>query len=81
VTALHDITKSVETRAGYNTTGSVIFGRDPDGFSSKVEYSFHTGLVARAEDPRKAQQTFTYDAAGRPVRVEVSGRDGRRVKQ
>ncbi len=106
VTALHDITKSAESRVGYNTTGSPIFGRDPEGhesktayadrfsdrggtntlayptvatdaggYSSKAEYSFHTGQVTRAEDPKGAQQTFTYDEASRPVRSERSGRD------
>ena len=106
VTALHDITKSVESRVGYNTTGSAIFNRDPlghlssvsyadrfsdagstntlayptiqtdpDNYSSKIEYSFDTGQVTRAEDPKGAQQTFTYDAAGRTVRVERSGKD------
>ena len=105
VTALHDATKSVESRAGYNTTGSPVFSRDPlghqstvsyadkfsdkagtntlayptlatnpDGYSSKVEYNFHTGLVSRTEDPKGAQQTFTYDATGRTLRVETSGR-------
>jgi YD repeat-containing protein len=105
VTALHDITRSVESRAGYNTTGSAIFSRDPlghqsiiaytdrfsdktgtntlaypttatdpDGYASKVEYNFHTGQVSRREDPKGAQQTFTYDAAGRTLRAEVSGR-------
>jgi YD repeat-containing protein len=48
---------------------------DPDGFAAKIEYSFHTGLVMRSEDPKGAQQTFTYDAAGRAVRVERSGKD------
>lgn len=105
VTALHDVTKSVESRAGYNTTGSAVLSRDPlghqstvsytdrfsdkagtntlayptqatdpDGFSSKVEYNFHTGAVSRTEDPKGAQQTFTYDAVGRPLRVETSGK-------
>jgi len=106
VTALQDQTKSVESRVGYNTTGSPVFSRDPlghqstisyadrftdktgtntlayptlitdaDGFSSKVEYGFDTGLVSRGEDPKGAQQTFTYDAAGRTLRVERSGKD------
>lgn len=105
VTALHDVTKSVELRMGYNTTGGAVFSRDPlghqstiafadrfadkagtntlayptlttdpDGYSSKIEYNFHTGLVARVEDPKGAQRTSTYDAAGRPLRVEVSGK-------
>lgn len=105
VTALHDVTKSVESRVGYNTTGSAVFSRDPMGhqssvayadrftdasgtntlayatsatdagsFSSKVEYSYYTGQVMRKEDPKGAQQTFTYDAAGRAVRVEASGK-------
>jgi YD repeat-containing protein len=106
VTALHDAAKSVESRVGYNTTGSPIFSRDPSGhqtrtsyadrftdragtntlaypttvtdpagFSSKVEYRFDTGLVSRAEDPKGAQQTFTYDAAGRTLRADVKGWD------
>jgi len=105
VTALHDVSQSVESRAGYNTTGSAVFSRDPlghqstiayadrfadkwgtntlayptlatdaDGYSSKVEYNFYTGLVSRTEDPKGAQQTFTYDATGHTLRVEVSGR-------
>lgn len=106
VTALQDVTKSVESKVGYNTTGAMIFNRDPLGhqttisytdrfidktgtntlaypttltdpdlFSAKTEYGFDTGLVSRTEDPLGVQQTFTYDAAGRTLRVERSGRD------
>lgn len=106
VTALQDITKSVESRMGYNTTGSAIFSLDPlqhkssvayadrfsdsggtntlaypttvtdaDNYTAKVEYSYYTGQVTRVEDPKGAQQTFTYDAAGRALRVEASGKN------
>lgn len=106
VSAPHDIAKSVESRVGYNTTGSAVFNRDPLGhqssvtyadkfsdaggtntlayptsitdagnYTSKAEYSFYTGQLTRTEDPKGAQQTYTYDAADRVLRIEASGRD------
>jgi YD repeat-containing protein len=62
-------------KTGTNTLAYPTMATDADGFSSKVEYGFDTGLVGRTEDPKGAQQTFTYDAAGRTLRVERSGKD------
>ena len=61
--------------AGTNTLAFPTAVTNAAGFSSKVEYRYHTGQVSRAEDPRGKQQTFSYDDAGRVLRAELSGRD------
>ncbi len=88
-----------EYEMGYNTSGSVIFTRDPlnhqtdvsyadsfsdqqndrntyaypttvtvtdpDQFSSTIQYNYDFGAVTRTRDPKLAEVTRTYDAAGR----------------
>jgi hypothetical protein len=107
VNAPNESSLASEYEAGYNTSGSVIFTRDPldhkisisyndsfsdgqnnrntyaypttmtdpDQFPSTVRYNYYFGAVTRAEDPKHAVVTRTYDAAGRPDRVtnEVNG--------
>jgi YD repeat-containing protein len=92
---------AAEHETGYNTSGSVIFTRDPldhqtsisyadsfsdgqnnrntyaypttmtdpDTFSSTIQYNFDFGALTRAQDPKGAAVTRTYDAAARPNRV------------
>ncbi|MEK6301044.1 MAG: hypothetical protein AABO41_10010 [Acidobacteriota bacterium] len=45
---------------------------DGDGFSSTSQYNYDHGAVTRAQDPKGAFSSVTYDAAGRVSRNDVS---------
>ncbi len=74
VTALHDVTKSVESRAGYNTAGLTILSRDPLGHQSTVSYA--DSFTDKAGTNTLAYPTQATDPDGYTSKVEYSFHTG-----
>jgi YD repeat-containing protein len=45
---------------------------DADGYSSTTQYHYDMGVLTRAQDPKGAVRTTSYDAAGRVSRIDIS---------
>lgn len=68
-------TDSFSDLVNRNTLAYPTTATDPDSYSSAIQYNFDFGAVTRAQDPKGAVVTTTYDSVGRVDRItnQVTG--------